>query len=97
MHAKVIESVVFSLIIRCLFNNLYTASVCTFFCLIRANMQCIFEPGRAPGVPKKNQEIAKAIAINCDRQPKAKMSPRLRHFLTLLFVFAAPISICQKT
>jgi hypothetical protein len=43
-------------------------------------------------VPKKNQEIAKAIAINCDQQTKAKMSPRLQHFLTLLFVFAAPIS-----
>jgi len=55
-------------------------------------MQCIFEPGRAPGVPKKNQEIAKAIAINCDRQTKAKISPRLRYFFTLLFFFAAPIS-----
>jgi len=44
-------------------------------------------------VSKKNQEIAKAIAINCDRQTKAKMSPRLQHFLTLLFDFAAPISI----
>jgi hypothetical protein len=43
-------------------------------------------------VPKKNQEIAKAIAINCDQQTKAKMSPRLQHFLTLLFVFVAPIS-----
>jgi len=48
-------------------------------------------------VSKKNQEIAKAIAINCDRQTKAKMSPRLQHFLTLLFVFAAPISYFQKT
>jgi len=44
-------------------------------------------------VSKKNQEIAKAIAINCDRQTKAKMSPRLQHFLTLLFDFAAPISL----
>ena len=44
-------------------------------------------------VTKKNQEIAKAIAINCDRQTKAKMSPRLQHFLTLLFDFAAPISL----
>jgi len=44
-------------------------------------MQCIFEPGRAPGVSMKNQEIAKAIVINCDRQTKAKMSPRLQHFL----------------
>jgi hypothetical protein len=43
-------------------------------------------------VSKKNQEIAKAIAIDCDRQTKAKMSPGLRYFLTLLFVFAAPIS-----
>jgi hypothetical protein len=32
-------------------------------------------------VSKKNQEIAKAIAINCDHQTKAKMSPRLQHFL----------------
>ena len=39
-------------------------------------------------VTKRNQEIAKAIAINCDRETKAKMSPRLQHFLTLLFVFA---------
>jgi len=39
-------------------------------------MQCIFEPGRAKAVSKKNQEIAKAIAINCDHQTKAKMSPR---------------------
>ena len=44
-------------------------------------------------VTKKNQEIAKAIAINCDRQTKAKMSPRLQHFLTLLLDFAAPISL----
>ena len=44
-------------------------------------------------VTKKNQEIAKAIAINCDRQIKAKMFPRLQHFLTLLFVFASPISL----
>jgi hypothetical protein len=44
-------------------------------------------------VSKKNQEIAKAIAINCDRQSKAKMSPRIQHFFTLLFPFAAPISI----
>ena len=43
-------------------------------------------------VTKKNQEIAKAIAINCDRQTKAKMFPGLQHFLTLLFAFAAPIS-----
>jgi len=45
---------------------------------------------------KRNQEIAKAIAINCDRQTKAKMFPRLQHFLTLLFVFAAPISLLQN-
>jgi hypothetical protein len=44
-------------------------------------------------VSKKNQEIAKAIAINCDHQTKAKMFPRLQHLLTLLFVFAAPISL----
>jgi hypothetical protein len=44
-------------------------------------------------VTKKNQEIAKAIAINCDRQTKAKMSPGLQHFLTLLLDFAAPISL----
>jgi 4'-phosphopantetheinyl transferase EntD len=44
-------------------------------------------------VSKKNQEIAKAIATDCDRQTKAKMFPRLQHFLTLLFVFVAPISL----
>ena len=43
-------------------------------------------------VTKKNQEIAKAIAINCNQQTKAKMFPGLQHSLTLLFVFAAPIS-----
>ena len=48
-------------------------------------------------VSKKNQEIAKVIAINCDRQTKAKMSPRLQHFLTLLFDFAAPISFSLIT
>ena len=31
-------------------------------------------------VTKRNQEIAKAIAINCDQQTKAKIPPRLRHF-----------------
>jgi hypothetical protein len=43
-------------------------------------------------VSKKNQEIAKAIAINCDRQTIVKMSLGLQHFLTLLFVFSVPIS-----
>jgi hypothetical protein len=47
-------------------------------------------------VSKKNQEIAKAIAINCDHQTKAKMSTMLQHFLTLLFEFAAPISLNKK-
>ena len=47
-------------------------------------------------VTKRNQEIAKAIAKNCDRQIKAKMSPRLQHFLTLLFVFAVPISTFEN-
>jgi hypothetical protein len=51
----------------------------SFFCLIKKRS-------------KKNQEIVKAIAMNCDRQSKAKMSPRLQHLLTLLFGFAAPIS-----
>ena len=47
-------------------------------------------------VTKRNQKNAKAIAKNCDHQIKAKMSPRLQHFLTLLFVFAVPISTFEN-
>jgi hypothetical protein len=42
----------------------------------------------------KNLEIVKAISrLARDQQSKAKTPPRLRHFLTLLIAFAAPISV----
>jgi hypothetical protein len=48
---------------------------------------------------EKIKKLAKATPNSyefLDRKTKAKMPPRFRHFLTLLFSFAAPIHFSMK-